>query len=267
MTELNAYWFVIHDDKFVLIREGEKLSLPSTPEIGSFVEALTFKHHVGTLQNIPSYCAYLPDATTLPPNYELHNIRKVLLLLGVEWYRIVIKAYSIVNWDRNHQFCGRCGHVTEHKSKIFERICTHCGLMFYPRISPSVIVLIHRGDELLMARSPHFAPGAYGLIAGFVEIGESLEDAIHREVKEEVDLQIKNLTYFDSQPWPFPDSLMVGFTAEYLSGELKVDHNELEAAGWYRYDNLPGRPSVNFSISARLIDHFIAMKKSERIKQ
>jgi NAD+ diphosphatase len=106
-------------------------------------------------------------------------------------------------------------------------------------------------------------PGVYGLIAGFVEVGETIEDAVHREVKEEVGLRIKNLAYFGSQPWPFPDALMIGFIAEYDSGDLVIDNDEIEAAGWYRYDNLPGRPSVPISIAARLLDHFIDLRSKK----
>jgi NAD+ diphosphatase len=121
--------------------------------------------------------------------------------------------------------------------------------------------LIHRDDQILMARSPHFPPGVYGLIAGFVEAGESVEEAVHREVKEEVGLAIKNLRYFGSQAWPFPDSLMIGFFAEYESGDLLIDHSEIEEAGWYHYDQLPGHPSVTISIAYKLIKAFIAEKK------
>ena len=112
-----------------------------------------------------------------------------------------------------------------------------------------------------MARSPHFAPGVFGLIAGFVEIGESLEEAVFREVKEEVSLDIKNIRYFTSQPWPFPDSLMVGFIADYAGGDIQIDHREIESAGWYRYDHLPGRPSSGISIASKLLEHFIRGQK------
>ena len=108
-----------------------------------------------------------------------------------------------------------------------------------------------------MARGPHFPPGVYGLIAGFVEIGESLEETIHREVKEEVGIEIKNLSYFGSQAWPFPDSLMIAFVADYASGEIVIDKNEIEVAGWYRYDNLPGLPSMNISIASTLLENFV----------
>src|SRR5690606_2224103 len=128
---------------------------------------------------------------------------------------------------------------TERHAILFERTCPTCHLAAYPRISPSIIVRIHKGDQILMARSPHFAPGIYGLIAGFVESGETLEETIHREVMEEVGIKVKNIRYFDSQPWPFPDSLMIGFTAEHASGDIQVDHHEIEHADWYGKDNIP----------------------------
>jgi NAD+ diphosphatase len=178
-------------------------------------------------------------------------------LLDKTWYGTIIRAFSIINWDKNHQFCGRCAHPTKQENERFERVCTHCGLIHYPRISPSIIVLIRRDDHLLMARSPHFSPGIFGLIAGFVEPGENLEQAVKREVKEEVNLEIKNLSYFMSQAWPFPDSLMVGFFADYVSGDIRIDPLEIETAGWYRYDQLPELPSIRISISRQLIDHFV----------
>lgn len=132
-----------------------------------------------------------------------------------------------------------------------------CHLSFFPRISPSIIVLIKKADHLLMARSPHFLPGVYGLIAGFIDAGESIEEAVHREVKEEVGLKIKNLSYFGSQQWPFPDSLMIAFTADYCSGDITINPDEIEEAGWYKYNNLPGRPQTSVSIASKLIDNFI----------
>ena len=127
-----------------------------------------------------------------------------------------------------------------------------------------MIVLIHQDDHLLMARSAHFPPGVYGLIAGFVEAGESIEEAVHREVKEEVGLTIKSLVYCGSQPWPFPDSLMMAFTADYEAGEITMDQVEIEDAGWYKYDKLPGLPSMALSIAMKLIDDFVRVAGNKK---
>ncbi len=253
-------WLVFQNDHLLFIKHKTHFTLPTTQNnMPTFLREI----QLGMFNDQLCYCAEIASDASLPVQYELIPLRKSFELLEPIWYSLVVKAYSVINWDKNHQYCGRCGHITSHQSHIFERLCEHCGLAVYPRISPSVIVLIQKGDELLMARSPHFTKGVYGLIAGFVEAGESIEEAIHREVREEVNINIQNLHYFGSQPWPFPDSLMIGFTAEYASGELMIDNNEIEEAGWYRYDNLPGRPSSNISIAGKLINYFIEKKQQQ----
>jgi NAD+ diphosphatase len=200
------------------------------------------------------YCA---EVHTLPPPFQAQPLRPGLAQIELHLLALTIKAYNILRWDRLHQFCGACGIPTIHYPPLYERKCLSCNISYFPRISPCIIVRINKGQQLLMARSPHFAAGVYGLIAGFIEPGETAEQAVHREVYEEVGIKIKHLKYFDSQPWPFPDALMLGYTAEYESGELMVDTKELETAGWYPMDALPGRPSNPRSIASRLIDDFI----------
>lgn len=249
-------WFIFYEQKLLLFNAREKI--PEEPLFQSYhTRAFPLGEHNGELY----YCAELASIPPLPATLTLVPLRRIFDELGMHWYQWVAKAACIINWDLNHQFCGRCGAPTFHKIGTYERNCTNCGLGFYPRISPSMIVLISKEDEILMARSPHFRPGSYGLIAGYVEAGESIEETVHREVFEEVGLKIKNLQYFDSQSWPFPDSLMFGFTAEHLSGDIIIDGKEIEAAGWYHYDHLPGYPTTKASIAYRLIEHFILTRK------
>jgi NAD+ diphosphatase len=162
-----------------------------------------------------------------------------------------------MDWDRTHQFCGACGTPTAPKPNERARQCPSCGLTQYPRIAPAVMALVRRGDELLLARSPHFVPGMHSALAGFVEPGESLEQCLRREVREEVGIEVTNLTYFSSQPWPFPHSLMIAFNCDYAAGELKPDPSEIEAAAWFALDHLPILPN-KISIARRLIDATIA---------
>lgn len=255
------YWFVFQNDHLLIIKGESEQKLPTLTDVSSLKKYFLRHHMIGPHH----FCAEIPStlSPSLPLSFESISLRKALELLGRDWYKWATKAYSVINWDRNHQFCGRCGSVTQHRKGQFERVCTQCGLSLYPRISPSMIVLIKKNDQLLMARSPHFTPGAYGLIAGFVEVGESIEDAVHREVKEEVGIEIKNLVYYGSQAWPFPDSLMIGFIADYAAGEIAIDKKEIEDAGWYRYDKLPGKPSSSISIAGKLIAHFIAEQKQK----
>ena len=203
------------------------------------------------------------EVNSLPPPFQALALRPGLVQIDLPLLPLAIKAYMILRWDRLHRFCGACGKETIHSPPLYERRCLSCQMSYFPRISPCIIVRINKGKQLLMARSPHFVKGVYGLIAGFVEPGETAEQAVHREVFEEVGIQIKNLKYFDSQPWPFPDALMLGYTAEYKSGDILLDTKELETAGWYDYQALPGRPSNPRSIAARLIDNFIFLNQAQ----
>lgn len=260
-NEMKTYWFIFQNDKILFFNSINDIKLPDANLISSLQPQFLREQKLGIFNDVTCYCAEIDIAASLPDEIHPTSLRKAFEMLGIDWYGVMAKAISIINWDKTHQFCGRCGNATVQTSGSFERICSVCGLSFYPRISPSMIVRIKKEDKILMSRSPHFAPGAYGLIAGFIEAGESIEDAVHREVKEEVGIEIKNLRYFGSQSWPFPDSLMIGFTADYASGEIVLDTKELESADWYRYDNLPGGPSTSVSIARKLIDDFVAEQK------
>ncbi|MBY0378019.1 MAG: NAD(+) diphosphatase [Gammaproteobacteria bacterium] len=198
----------------------------------------------------------------IPRPYVWVPLRAALEAVFSDAFNLLVRAHQVINWDKNHRYCGRCGTPTQKNDNGFEKQCPSCRLLFYPRISPSIIVLIRKDNEILLARKADFLPNVYGLIAGFVEVGESLEQTVEREVYEEVGLQVNNIQYFDSQPWPFPDSLMIAFTADYVSGEIVLRDGELEVAGWYTVDNLPGLPSSSISISRKLIDDFIAKQKT-----
>src|SRR3989338_4989969 len=257
-------WIVFQQDRIVLSEINQPLLAAAS--ISSFKQALLRQYLLGEFDDGVIYCAELEETYSIPQDLHLVPLKKALQQLESDWYRAAVKAYTIINWDKNHQYCGRCGNLTKHNPPCFERQCTKCTLLFYPRISPSIIVCIQREGQILMARGHHFVPGIYGLIAGFIEAGETIEEAVHREVKEEVGITIKNLCYFGSQAWPFPDSLMLAFTADYKSGDLTVNSSELEEAGWYDSNNLPGRPSSKMSIASKLIDHFIAKQKNKLVK-
>ena len=143
------------------------------------------------------------------------------------------RAAQVLEWDRAHRYCGACGTPTELQARDRARTCPACGQVAYPRLSPAMMVLVWREGEVLLARSPHYVPGVYSALAGFVEAGESLEDCVHREVAEEVSVQVTNLRYYGSQSWPFPHSLMVAYTAEWVSGEIVPQAGEIEDAQWY----------------------------------
>lgn len=166
------------------------------------------------------------------------------------------RAYQWLEWEGGHRFCGGCASALE-PGEGQGRRCPACGRMVFPSNATAIIVLIHRGEgerrQWALARSPHFKPGVYSAVAGFTEPGESLEQCVHREVAEELGIRIQHLRYFGSQPWPFPNGLMVGFTAEYLDGELRPDPSELEDARWFGKDDMPPLPSP-ISIARWMID-------------
>jgi NAD+ diphosphatase len=174
----------------------------------------------------------------------------------VEW-AIAGRAVQIAEWARTHRFCGRCGTPTEPSTADRSMRCPACGLVAYPRLAPAMITLVTRGDEALLARGVQFRAPMYSCLAGFVEPGESLEQAVVREVREEVGVEVGDVRYQASQPWPFPHSLMIGFRAEWVSGDIEIDPSEIVDAQWFRYDELPSIPP-RISIARRLIDDWLA---------
>lgn len=194
--------------------------------------------------------------TVTPAGYTWNHLRTLAPTLPSDMLGICSRAVQLARFDEITTFCGRCGALNLMKEDEIAKLCPECGLLTFPRLSPAVIVRITDGNRILLARSPHFVSGMYSVLAGFVEPGESLEEGVCREVYEEVGLMIDQLQYFGSQPWPYPDSLMIGFTARYVSGEIVCDPAEIEDAGWYTGDNLPSLPGSQ-SISRALIDDFI----------
>lgn len=191
-----------------------------------------------------------------PPGTVLRDTRRLLPLLSPELGRLVLRALHVVEWGRTHLFCGRCGAENDDVPDELTRRCPRCGHTTFPRISPAVIVRVARDSRILLSRSAHFPPGGYSVLAGFVEPGESLEETVSREVAEEVGIRLRNILYFGSQPWPFPDSLMLGFTATHAAGELDPDRTEIEDVRWFGLGELPAVPPA-FSIARTLIDDWV----------
>ncbi|MEO0771469.1 MAG: NAD(+) diphosphatase, partial [Cyanobacteria bacterium J06649_4] len=212
---------------------------------------------LGYLDGVPCVAVALPKSAAIPAGLSLENLRSLYGALPDDLFAIAARAVQIMEWDRTHQYCGHCATpMTQLPNERVKR-CPACHHRQYPQLSPAVIMLIHKGNEILLARAPRFRQGMYSVLAGFVEPGESLEETVAREVREEVGIEIKNIRYFGSQPWPFPKSLMLGFVAEYAGGELTPDEAEIEAAAWFTKENLPPVPGP-LSIARKLIDWFVA---------
>lgn len=213
--------------------------------------------YIGTLGKKRCYAVGLESHEGLPDGMQLVFLRELIEQIDEKMLALAGRAVQLIDFELTSKFCGRCGTLTETLEDRGKK-CPKCDFLIYPRISPAIIVLVMKGDEVLLARSSHFRSDMYSIIAGFVEPGETLEHAVRREVMEEVGLKIKNIKYFASQPWPFPNSLMIGFIADYAEGEICVDGNEIIDAAWFKRDELPNIPGKT-SISGHLIDWFVKM--------
>ena len=198
----------------------------------------------------------ISDEVLREAGYDFIGLRESFYHLPLDLYLKAGKCQELLYWDHNTQYCGVCGAPMRMSTDISKK-CTECGKEVWPQLATAIIVLIHKGDEVLLVHARNFKTDFYGLVAGFVETGETLEQAVRREVMEETQLTIKNLTYFGSQPWPYPCGLMVGFMAEYESGDIHLQRSELSKGQWFRYDNLPRIPQ-NLSIARKIIDKWLA---------
>jgi NAD+ diphosphatase len=260
-----AYWFIFRGDQ-LLVRPGDEAGPVQRLAGPSELDLIPLREeYLGYLedelgQRVDCYCAEVPADSPLPQGMVADGLRQLFGALGETLSAVAGRAVQVLAWDRTHQFCGQCGTPTVRLAQELAKQCRNCGLISYPRISPAIIIAVvrrtGRGRELLLARNHRFPPGRYSVIAGYVEPGESLEECAEREVCEEVGLDITNIRYFGSQPWPFPHSLMIGFTAEYAGGEVKPEEAELADARWFTTEELPDLPPRT-TIARRLIDWFV----------
>ncbi|MGA3174897.1 MAG: NAD(+) diphosphatase [Syntrophorhabdales bacterium] len=251
-----AFWFVVSGFKLLVLAGPGGASVPFAEGLDPWGLRPGNLQYLGTLRGYPSYAAEVDEKTAVPAGCAFEGLRSLFGVLDEDLFKRAFAAVHLVEWDRTSRFCGRCGGPTELLKEERAKVCSKCGRLVFPRISPAVIVLVEQGDQVLLARSARFAQGFYSVLAGFVEPGEGLEEAVAREVEEETAIIVRDVRYFGSQPWPFPDSLMVGFTARYASGELRIDGKEIVDAGWFTVDSLPEFPG-KISIARRLIDWFV----------
>lgn len=250
-----AWWFVFKRDELLVLQKDEKVNIPFADDISEINLTPLKTQYLGTLEGRHCIAAEAELETPAPEGMAFRNLRSLLGQFEDGFFALAGRAFQVISWDVNHQFCGRCGTPTEQRKEERAKVCPKCGLVSYPRISPAVIVAVTNQNKILLARSSRFKSNMYSVLAGFVEAGETFEDCIKREIMEEVNVEVKNIRYFGSQPWPFPDSLMVGFTAEYASGELKADGDEIVDVRWFSAEEIPAIPG-RWSIARRLIDWF-----------
>jgi NAD+ diphosphatase len=254
-----ALWFAFSGDRLLVRAADDQASVVDYATLAQLGVAFDEGHYLGRLDDLDCYAVDVDTALELPSDVGVEGLRALYGRLPDELYAVAGRAVQILLWDQTHHFCGRCGQPTVNAPADRAKLCPQCGLLSFPRLSPAVIMLIQRGeDELLLARNRAFADGFYSVLAGFVEPGESLEEAVAREVREEVGLEIRDIRYFGSQPWPFPHQLMIGFTAHYASGQISLQADEIVEANWYsRRGELPRLPG-KLSIARRLIDWFVS---------
>jgi NAD+ diphosphatase len=244
-------WILVDGAAVVTDKDRTLLSDPAVCR--TFLADDTDRFMIGSDSRGAWYAVPIGGSVLLPDRYARTNLRTLLGVIPDDLLGIASRAVALTAFYHTHRFCGVCGAETNRKEEENATVCPDCGHVFYPVINPAVIVCIRRDNEILLARAPRFVPVVYSIIAGFVEAGETLEHAVAREVAEEVGIAIDTIRYRCSQPWPFPHSLMVGFTASYAGGTIQIDPAEIEEAGWYPYDSLPSLPAAG-SISRILID-------------
>lgn len=253
-----ALWFVFREAR-LLVGDGT-MQLPPAP--GALGLAASRHQFLGSLAGRQIYACEVGAEAEPPAGFRWSDLRSLFSRLDDTLFALAGRALQIVDWDRTHRFCGRCGTATVPRDAERSRECPACGLAAYPRIAPAVMALVKRDpDELLLARSHRFPPGMYSALAGFVEPGETLEQCLEREVLEEVGVRIANPRYFASQPWPFPHSLMIAFVADWAGGEIRVDPLEIETAQWFTITGLPQLPQP-ISVARRLIDAVVGDMRS-----
>jgi NAD+ diphosphatase len=254
----SALWFAFQGTQILVMREAQSASVPSARDMSDLGLSPKRSQYLGILDDQHCFACELEEDSTLPEGMQWSGLRALFGAIDDSLFAVAGRAFQIVDWDRSHLFCGRCGTPTQIKNHERARECPSCGQVHYPRIAPAIMALVRRGREFLLARSPHFAPGMYSALAGFVEPGETLEQTLVREVREEVGIEVANVRYFASQPWPFPHSLMIAFNADYAGGEITPAPGEIEAAEWFTADRLPPALPSKISISRRLIDATLA---------
>lgn len=251
-----AYWFVFSSGKLLVTEDSGTIGIPCVCKAEQLSIQPVRTQYLGLFEGKPCYSAEAAPDAIAPEGMTFSGLRALYGALEEDLFHLAGRAAQIVAWDQTHQYCGSCGAQTVSAQHDRAKVCPQCGFTSYPRISPAVITAILKGNQLLLAHARHFQGNMFSLIAGFVEPGETLEDCVQREIMEEVGLKVTNIRYFGSQQWPFPNSLMIGFIADYESGEISVDGEEITEADWFDADRLPELPG-GVSIARKIIDWYV----------
>ncbi len=253
-------FFLFRNGRLLVCNAKNSIVLPREADISPLNIEPESLNYLGTLDVTHCYAGTIDDAAEIPDSMSFHELRGLYGLVHDEIFSVAGRALYVADWDTAYRFCGRCGHQLKKNETERSKTCPSCGQSYYPKLAPAVIVAVLKDDEILLAHNRRFRDGLYSLIAGFVEPGENLEECIRREVREETGIEVKNITYFRSQPWPYTGSLMIAFYAEHDGGSIKTDGVEISDARWFRADELPEIPG-KISIARSLIDRFLERKR------
>ncbi len=262
----------IADDPFVLAFENDTLllmrteddagvGLPCRSDLDRLELDRRFPMVIGSVDGRPVEAWDLPRSPELPDDWRLEGVRALFGIVDEQLFAVIGRGAHLVHWRRTSEHCGVCGTITELTGPDFALRCPSCEFSTFPRIAPAVLALVEDGSRCVLARGTQFQAGLFSCLAGFVEPGETLEQAICREVHEEVGLEVTELRYFGSQPWPYPDGLMIAFQAKYASGEIRLRDDELREARWFDVTELPLLPG-SFSLARQLIEDFRSRARS-----
>jgi NAD+ diphosphatase len=246
-------WFAFRKTEILVVSGADTPAMPCCVDLTEHGVTVERRQYLGLYDGKHCYAVAVHETQALPEGWAALGLRDLFGLVETTLAALSGRAYQILEWDRNHRYCSRCGTPTELRTDERSRTCPACRYTTYPPVTPAIMILITHGRKLLLARKAAFPQGRYSALAGFVEPGEMLEDTVVRETREEVGVEIRNIRYFGSQPWPFPHSLMIAFTAEYAGGDIQPDGIEIEEANWFDAEQLPKLPPP-ISISRRLID-------------
>lgn len=259
---MQSWWFIFYKDQLLLEKkENGTFTIPYGEVPPITIKEKTTIHDITTLENSNCRAFSIVSPVEESEQFVMVGLRASYEYLSVAHYQTAGKAYEILHWDRNSRFCSACGTPLEQKETIMKR-CPKCGQEVYPAISTAILVLVRKEDSILLVHARNFKGTFNSLVAGFLETGETLEECVAREVKEETGLDVNHITYFGNQPWPYPSGLMVGFIADYAGGEIKLQEEELNSGAFYKRDNLPELPR-KLSLARKMIDWWIENPTSE----
>ena len=260
-SQESSLTIILKDQEFLTSKNSEILIFEEEDLKWSEMNIVN-RQFLGFLNNQPCYLSELALESKIDDGTLLTPLRNLLGRIPDSLFTVCSRSIQLSEWYKNNQFCGACGSKMQRHNSERAMYCECNNILIYPKISPCIIVLVTKGEDLLLAHNKNFPGAFYSTLAGFIEAGESAESAIHREIFEEVKIKVKNIKYYGSQSWPFPSQLMLGYHAEYLEGDITPDGEEIDSANWFNYKKLPQVPTGNISISGQLIESYVEKLKN-----